>query len=123
MTTDARILDQLYDIVDQRHGVDPSESYTARLFDRGRAKIAQKVGEEAVEVVIEVTRKNPSALAEESADLLYHLMVAWSASGVKPEQVWSLLDARMATHGGKDKKKRFAPPGAPLSGTEEGGKS
>jgi transcription initiation factor TFIIIB Brf1 subunit/transcription initiation factor TFIIB len=56
MNVDARVLDRLYATVEARKGADPSGSYTAALFAKGRAKIAQKVGEEAVETVIEAQR-------------------------------------------------------------------
>ena len=56
-------------------------------FSRGRAKIAQKLGEEAVEAVIEGVGDNPAALVGESADLLYHLLVLWAAAGISPADV------------------------------------
>src|SRR3989442_3701819 len=77
-------LDRLWQVIQSRRGADPQASYTARLFARGRAKIAQKLGEEAVEAVIEGVRDNPSALVGESADLLYTLLGLWAAPGVFP---------------------------------------
>ena len=88
------VLDELYRTVDSRRGADPESSYTARLFERGTHKIAQKVGEEAVEVVIEAVRGRKRRLVEESADLLYHLVVAWADAGVRPEDVWAELEQR-----------------------------
>src|SRR6202012_3174130 len=72
---DAETLDRLYKAILDRRGADPETSYTAKLFHRGRAKIAQKLGEEAVETVIEAVAGDKEKLAEESADLLYHLLV------------------------------------------------
>ena len=69
----------------------------AKLFDRGITKIAQKVGEEAVETVIEGVAGDRARLAEESADLLYHLLVLWAASGIKPAKVWAALETRKGT--------------------------
>lgn len=88
------ILDELYAVVESRKGADPKTSGTARLFDRGTAKIAQKVGEEAVEALIEGVRGDKEHLAEESADLLYHLLVLWADQNVKPEAVWAALEKR-----------------------------
>jgi phosphoribosyl-ATP pyrophosphohydrolase len=87
-------MDRLYKVVDSRRGADPKTSYTAKLFARGTAKIAQKVGEEAVEAVIEGMRGDRQRLVAESADLLYHLTVLWADQGVKPEDVWAALAER-----------------------------
>ena len=100
------VLDALYRTIDSRRGTDPDKSYTAKLFARGPAKIAQKLGEEATEAVIEVTRGDAKALASESADLLYHLLVAWAETGVKPDDVWRALAERQATSGIAEKKSR-----------------
>ena len=88
------ILDELYCVVESRKGADPKTSRTALLFDRGVAKIAQKLGEEAVETLIEGVRGDKERLAEESADLLYHLLVLWADQKVKPEAVWQALARR-----------------------------
>ncbi len=93
----AQILDELYAVIESRKGADPSTSRTAQLFHRGVAKIAQKVGEEAVETLIEAVRGNKELLAEESADLLYHLLVLWADQDVKPEAIWQALAKRRET--------------------------
>src|ERR1700730_3596203 len=87
-------LDRLWQVIQSRRGADPQTSYTARLFSRGRAKIVQKLGEEAVETVIEGVRDNPSALVGESADLLYHLLVLWADAGISPSDVAAELTRR-----------------------------
>jgi phosphoribosyl-ATP pyrophosphohydrolase len=92
--SDGRTIDQLYAVVEGRKSASPDSSYTAKLFARGTAKIAQKVGEEAVETVIEGMRGDKKRLVSESADLLYHLTVLWADQGVKPEQVWEELAER-----------------------------
>ncbi|WP_395677803.1 phosphoribosyl-ATP diphosphatase [Inquilinus sp.] len=108
MTTeiDARVLDRLAAVIRSRQGADPASSYTAKLFARGRPKIAQKLGEEAVETVIEALRDDPGAIASESADLLYHLLVLWADAGVAPETVWAVLEAREGTSGIAEKAAR-----------------
>ena len=66
-------LERLWRVIESRRGADPATSYTAKLFARGTAKIAQKLGEEAVEAVIEGVKGDRVALVGESADVLYHL--------------------------------------------------
>lgn len=104
--TATHVLDRLHGVIESRHGADPDSSYTAKLFRKGPEKIAQKLGEEAVETVIEAVRGDRQALAAESADLLYHLLVLWSARGVDPEQVWQALETRMGTSGIAEKAAR-----------------
>jgi phosphoribosyl-ATP pyrophosphohydrolase len=97
-------LDRLWHIIQSRRGADPETSYTARLFARGRAKIAQKLGEEAVEAVIEGVGEDRAALVGESADLLYHLLVLWAAAGVSPADVAAELARRENSSGLKVKR-------------------
>jgi phosphoribosyl-ATP pyrophosphohydrolase len=106
---DGTVLDRLYGVIASRRGGDPATSYTAKLFSQGAAKIAQKLGEEAVEAVIEGVRGDPARLAQESADLLYHLLVLWAETGVAPEQVWQALEARVGRSGLEEKKSRPKP--------------
>src|ERR1700752_4616241 len=99
-------LDRLWQGILSRRGADPPSSYTARLFTRGPVKIAQKLGEEAVETVIEGVRNNPTALVGESADLLYHLLVLWASAGVSPADVAAELIRREGTSGLAEKRSR-----------------
>ena len=99
-------LERLWRVIESRRGADPDTSYTARLFGRGNAKIAQKLGEEAVEAVIEGVRGDRAALVGESADLFYHLLVLWAAVGVSPAEVAGELARREATSGIAEKKSR-----------------
>jgi len=105
-TPGAEVLDRLYETVASRRGDDPASSYTAKLYSRGTGKIAQKLGEEAVETVIEAVRGDKQKLAEESADLLYHLLVLWADGGVKPETVYGILAGREGISGIDEKKAR-----------------
>ena len=104
----AEVLDRLFVTVQARKGADPETSYTAKLYSRGTAKIAQKVGEEAVEAILEAVRGDKAALAAESADLLYHLLVLWADLGLDPAEVWSKLGQREGTSGIDEKKSRKA---------------
>jgi len=99
-------LERLWEVIQSRRGADPQSSYTARLFARGRAKIAQKLGEEAVEAVIEGVGDNPAALVGESADLIYHLLVLWAAAGISPADVAAELARREGTSGIDEKRAR-----------------
>lgn len=103
---DSQTLDRLYQAILSRRGADPDVSYTAKLFQRGRAKISQKLGEEAIETVIEAMKPAGGKLAEESADLLYHLLVLWADAGIKPEDVYTVLAAREGISGIAEKAMR-----------------
>jgi phosphoribosyl-ATP pyrophosphohydrolase len=99
-------LDRLWQVIKSRRGADPQTSYTARLFARGRTKIAQKLGEEAFEAVIEGVRGDRAKLVGESADLLYHLFVLWADTGVSPSDVAAELTRREGTSGLDEKRGR-----------------
>jgi phosphoribosyl-ATP pyrophosphohydrolase len=99
-------LERLWRVIEARRGADPVTSYTAKLFARGTAKIAQKLGEEAVEAVIEGVRGDRAALVGESADLLYHLFVLWAACGIAPADVAAELLRREGVSGIAEKKGR-----------------
>lgn len=98
-------LDDLYAVIAARKGADPATSYTAKLFSRGRAKITQKLGEEAVELVIAGCIE-PDKMVSESADLLYHMLVLWADAGIPPEAVWAELARRAGTSGLAEKASR-----------------
>ena len=103
----AEVLAKLFEVIESRRDRDVEFSYTAKLLASGTEKIAQKVGEEAVETVIEAMKsKGVSKLAEESADLLYHLLVLWADKGVKPEEVWNVLAERFGLSGIEEKNLR-----------------
>ncbi|WP_439578305.1 phosphoribosyl-ATP diphosphatase [Elioraea sp.] len=116
---DGTILDRLFATVEQRKGTDPALSHSARLLSRGTAKVAQKLGEEAVEAVIETTRGNRDGVIAESADLLYHLMVVWVDAGIRPETVWAELERRQGTSGIAEKAARAQPVVRRLPGTKK----
>jgi len=89
------VLSELENIIRERKQQMPSESYTAKLFRQGLPRIAQKVGEEAVETVVASMQGNRDALKEESADLLYHLLVLLQEQGLSLEEVTTVLQKRM----------------------------
>jgi phosphoribosyl-ATP pyrophosphohydrolase len=87
-------LDRLYQAVLAARTADPASSRTARLLRAGRSKMAKKLAEEAVEVVIDAMNGHSHAVVRESADLLYNLVVLWVASGVHPKDVWTEMERR-----------------------------
>jgi phosphoribosyl-ATP pyrophosphohydrolase len=87
-------IDRLHVAVLAARGADPSMSRTARLIQGGRAKVAKKLGEEAVEVVIDAMNGSHDNVVRESADLLYNLVVLWAVAGVDPKEVWREMDRR-----------------------------
>src|SRR5512133_365127 len=103
---DGRILEKLFDVIESRRGSDAATSYTARLFAKGRTRIAKKTGEEAVEVVVAALAEGRQELAAESADLLYHLLVLWAAAGIEPGDVWTQLAKREGVSGLAEKAAR-----------------
>jgi phosphoribosyl-ATP pyrophosphohydrolase len=73
---------------------DPSTSRTARLLRSGRSKMAKKLAEEAIEVVIDAMHGDRDAVVKESSDLIYNLVILWVSTGVRPEDVWKEMDRR-----------------------------
>jgi phosphoribosyl-ATP pyrophosphohydrolase len=106
---DATVLDRLYRVVLTRRTADPALSHSARLLGRGRTKVAQKFGEEAVEALIEGVAGDKPALVAESADVLYHLLLMWVACGVAPQDVWAELARREGVSGIIEKASRPLP--------------
>lgn len=87
-------LERLYLAVLAARDLDPATSRTARLFQRGPSKMAKKLAEEAIEVVIDAVNGDGEAVVRESADLLYNLTVLWASAGVRPEDVWREMTRR-----------------------------
>jgi len=87
-------LNYLQQIIDQRRNEMPEGSYTTMLFEKGINKIAQKVGEEAVELVIESKDENDDLFLNEAADLVYHLQVLLAAKGFQINDVINVLEKR-----------------------------
>lgn len=103
--TDA--LERLYATILERRAAAAEDSYVARLAAKGRAKIAQKVGEEAVETVLAAVGE-PGAVVAESADLLFHLLMLWADCGIVPADVIAELARREGRSGLAEKASRPA---------------
>ena len=89
-----------------RRGADPASSYVAKVSAAGRAKIAQKVGEEAVETVIAAMTGDPAKLTSEAADLIFHLLILLADGGVTLADVAAELDRREGVSGLSEKAAR-----------------
>src|ERR1700679_1453510 len=106
MMDQAHPLDRLFAVIQSRQGADPESSYTAKLFTQGTLKIAKKLGEEGVETALAAVAESEDALVNESADLLYHLLVLWAARGLEPAAVYRALDSRTHRSGLQEKASR-----------------
>jgi phosphoribosyl-ATP pyrophosphohydrolase len=101
-------LERLFQRIASRKGTDAATSYTAKLLSEGRLKCAKKLGEEAIETSLAAVAQDKTALANESADLLYHLLVLWAACDLVPEDVYDVLRKREAQSGLDEKASRKA---------------
>ena len=106
-------LERLYQAVLAARTADPATSRTARLLRSGRSKMAKKLAEEAVEVVIDAMNGHTDAVVRESADLLYNLVVLWVASGVHPKDVWTEMQRRERLLGIAEKLPKERPEDSP----------
>lgn len=88
------VVAQVADVIAQREQERPAGSYTTYLFEQGVDKIGKKIGEEAAEVIIAAKNGEPDPLANEAADLIYHLLVMLRACGIPLESVWEVLAGR-----------------------------
>ncbi len=99
-------LEELQDIIATRAAASPDESWTAKLLAKGSDKVAEKLGEEAIETVIEAVKGNKAGLTSEAADLLYHLLVTLHANDVHIRDVLSELERRQSQSGLAEKASR-----------------
>ena len=104
----ADTLARLEATIASRKGADPTTSYVASLFAKGRPKIARKLGEEAVEAIVASLAEDKDALKGEAADILFHLMVLLADADVPFADVLAELDRREGTSGHDEKASRPA---------------
>ncbi len=100
------VLEKLYAVLVERKKFPPEKSYVASLYAKGTAKICEKIIEEAAETVAEAVKGDRERLKEESADLLFHLLVLWADQGVKPDEIMQVLEKRSGTSGHEEKASR-----------------
>jgi len=112
--SDEHIIKQLYETLQERKSGDPKTSYVASLYKRGTKQIAKKMGEEAVELVIDAMRldeqpdkkKRRDNFKEEAADLLFHILVLLAHHDVEPDEVFEILSKRLGVGGLAEKAAR-----------------
>lgn len=100
------VIDRLFATIAARKNASPETSYTAKLLHQGVERCAKKFGEEAVEAALAAVSGNKPAIAAESADVLYHLLVLWAACGIAPKDVYAVLEAREGRSGLDEKASR-----------------
>jgi phosphoribosyl-ATP pyrophosphohydrolase len=101
-------IDRLYRAVVASRTADPATSRTAKLLRAGRGKMAKKLAEEAIEVVIDAIDGNTGAVIKESADLVYNLVALWVETGIEPRQVWAEMERRERLFGIAEKLPKHA---------------
>tara|TARA_B100000886_G_scaffold339864_1_gene306738 strand:- start:1520 stop:1864 length:345 start_codon:yes stop_codon:yes gene_type:complete len=106
LETSEDVLDKLFTVICSRRENETKGSYTSTLFEGGQQLIARKVGEEAIECVVAGLSGTKKEIISESSDLLFHLMVLWSNSGILPKDVWEELTRRQGISGLVEKKSR-----------------
>lgn len=106
MTQNQTSLDRLQHVIQTRANAEPDQSYTAKLLSKGTARIAKKLGEEAVELVIAAVEADKAAIISESADVLYHWLVLLQSAEVSAQEVYAELDRRHGQSGLEEKANR-----------------
>jgi phosphoribosyl-ATP pyrophosphohydrolase len=99
-------IDSLFATINSRKKSDVASSYTAQLLKAGVSKCAKKFGEESVELALAAVGGDRKEIAAESADVLYHLLVLWAASGIAPKDVYAVLKSREGMSGIAEKASR-----------------
>lgn len=102
-----RALAHLSGTIDARGGADPASSYTAKLLSRGPKQCGKKLGEEAVELALALAAESDEDVAGETADLIYHLLVALRSRGVSLDRVAEALERRQGMSGLEEKARRI----------------
>ena len=102
----SKILERLYDVIQERRKGNPDKSYIAKRMQQGTAKIAQKVGEEAVETVIAAMQNDKEEVIKESADLIFHWLLLLADRGITIADVMAELEHREGISGLDEKAHR-----------------
>ena len=98
-------LEKLFDDLLKKKKFDKENSYTSSLLTN-KNLLGKKIGEESIEVILEYLDNNKNKIIKESADLLYHLVVVWISSNIKPADIWNELQKRKGVSGIDEKKSR-----------------
>ena len=96
---------EMYDSLKKRKNKSKNKSYTSYLINNPEL-LGKKIGEESSELIIDFIKKNKDGVINESADLLYHLLVLWVSTGIDPGEVWEELSNRQSKSGFEEKNSR-----------------
>ena len=100
-----QFIKEMFDNLKKRKSINKNKSYTAHLIDNPEL-LAKKIGEESSELIIDLIKKDKEGIVNESADLMYHLIVLWISVGVDPQDIWKELSNRRLKSGFEEKKSR-----------------
>ena len=96
---------EMFNSLKKRKNISKNKSYTAYLI-KNPELLGKKIGEEATELIIDFIKKNKDGLINESADLIYHLLVIWVSAEIEPKEVWKELSNRQLKSGFEEKNSR-----------------
>ncbi|MDC1375893.1 phosphoribosyl-ATP diphosphatase [bacterium] len=102
---DDQFVKELFSLLKERAKTTNSKSYTSQLINNPDL-LAKKLGEESSELIIDFIKQNKKGIINESADLLYHMLVIWLSSDVNPQDIWDELSNRKLQSGIEEKKNR-----------------
>ena len=100
-----QFIKEMFDNLKKRKSINKNKSYTAHLIDNPEL-LSKKIGEESSELIIDLIKKDKEGIVNESADLMYHLIVLWISVGVDPQDIWKELSNRRLKSGFEEKKSR-----------------
>ena len=100
-----QIIKELFIILTQRKKISEKQSYTSYLIKNPKI-LAKKIGEESSELIIDFLKKDKQGVINESADLIYHILVIWVFLGINPQDIWNELSSRKLKSGIEEKKNR-----------------
>ena len=102
---DDQFIKEMFNFLKKRKKISQKDSYTAHLINNPEL-LGKKIGEESTELIIDFIKKNKKGIVNESADLIYHLLVVWVSVGVTPQDVWNELTNRKLKSGFEEKNSR-----------------
>ena len=104
-TMNDQFVKELFNLLKQRARTNNNKSYTSQLINNPDL-LAKKLGEESYELIIDFVKQNKKGIVNESADLLYHLLVIWLSAGIDPQDIWDEMSNRQLQSGIEEKKNR-----------------
>ena len=102
---DDQFITELFKLLKEKEKINNNFSYTSQLI-KNPDLLAKKIGEESSELIIDFIKNNKTGIINESADLLYHLLIVWISMGIDPQEIWDELSKRQSQSGIEEKKNR-----------------